>query len=208
MDNEELEALKTQIEQFMKSRPKIEEDLRKEKEDLELVLQNLRNLKQTVKENKAHLAKTKAQLDVEVNKKNELEENVLKVERILDLMRKELKKVIQRSNQITFVEPEEYREFKRDASKRILCLLQEESTKITKRFRKKHQNEFTNLTHVEEKSNEIERLVSEINEKEKHKNKELEKLHKAEKQLEISKEELKQMKTYRLIIYGFCVFLI
>lgn len=192
----------------MNNRPKMEAEINNEKEELEEVNQKLKEIKKSVRANKAHLAKSKAQLEVEVNKKKQLEENVLKVEKILDLMRKELKKIIQNANQVTFVPPEEYTEFKKEASKKIMLLLDEKSKTITRNFKKKTQGEYNSLQHVEEKANEIDRLVAEIKEKERIQRIEQNKLTEAEKKLELSKEELKQNKQTRQYIHLFLGLLI
>ena len=205
---DELDNLKSQINEFMKSKPKIEEELKRERVQLTEVSKSMNTLKHTIAENKGHLVKSKVQLEIQVNKKNELEQNVLKLEKILDLMRKEFKRIIQVSSQVTFVEPEEYKEFKKDSSQRILSLMQEKTTNITKTFKKKNQNEFVNLTHVEEKSTMIRDLVKDINQKEEQRKKQLNTLRDEHRKLEISREELKELKYYRFIVIAFCIFLV
>ena len=127
----------------MKNKPKIENELRMEKEKLENVAKDLKTLKSKIEDNKTQLEKSKIHLQSEVDKKNELEDNLLKVEEVLGQMRKELKRIIRNSNQPTFIEPEGYREFRKEAYSKLISQLQQESNSITTKVIKKEKVSFT-----------------------------------------------------------------
>lgn len=154
--NQELEDLRTQIHNFMKEKPSIESKLVKDQKELEDLTHKLNDLKLKIADNRKSVENSKEQLEAELNKKQHLETQVIEIEKILDLMRKELySRVINGSNQVTYVEPEEYKTFKREGSKKIMMMLDEKTLKITRQFKSKNRDEYEVLTHIEEKADEI-----------------------------------------------------
>ena len=87
-------------------------------------------------------------------------------------------------------------------------LFEEKSRILSKRIETKRDNEAKWLIHVEEKANEIDALVGKINDKEIIKEKEGVKMRELEKELEIRREELRQMKNYRTTVTAFVVILV
>ena len=154
--HEQLEKLKSEISEFLKEKPKLESQLESEKQELDNITQSLHVLEQKIQKNKADIDNNKAKLQSELKQKQYLESQVIELEKILDLMRNELyNSVIQGSNHVTYVEPEKFKNFKKEKRKELVTMLNEKTTVITRKLTRKNFNEHEILTHIEGKAREI-----------------------------------------------------
>ena len=154
--HEQLEKLKSEISEFLKEKPKLESQLESEKQELDNITQSLHVLEQKIQKNKADIENNKAKLQSELKQKQYLESQVIELEKILDLMRNELyNSVIQGSNHVTYVEPEKFKNFKKEKRKELVTMLNEKTTVITRKLTRKNFNEHEILTHIEGKAREI-----------------------------------------------------
>ncbi|CAI2378706.1 unnamed protein product [Moneuplotes crassus] len=203
-ENHELDTLKGQIEDFLTEKPEIERKLEEEKAKLKEASRGLQDLKAKVEENSIQLNKNKIDLDNEIQKKDKLEENLLEVEAALDKMRKELKWIIKSQSGQTYIEPEGYREFKKDANLKILNQLQEESTSITRTVRRRQKVALTNYQCVEQKVEGIDKLLLKITHKEDMFMLENEKLQETQARVQNLREELLKTKMFKYMVYLVC----